>query len=97
VLAAAVLYDEHHRVIRARGYDVLSARPSLGTPRKLAALARTGYHWLRTRDPEAAFYAASAVDQVPDEPATGAVGRAGRGTGHAAHRHPGASGGNHGD
>ena len=71
VLAAAALYAEYHREIRRRDFDVLSARPSLGTARKLAVLARVGYHWLRTRDPEAAFYAASAVPRVPDEPAAG--------------------------
>lgn len=68
VLAAAVLYAEYHRRIRARGFDVVSERPSLGLGRKLAALARVGFHWLRTGDPEAAFYAASAVPRVPDEP-----------------------------
>ncbi|MFB6219647.1 MAG: phytoene/squalene synthase family protein [Halobacteriaceae archaeon] len=61
VLLAAVLYAEHHRLIRARGYDVLSGTPELSRPRKLAVLARTAYYWWRTGDPEATFYAASAV------------------------------------
>ena len=97
VLAASVLYAEYHRAIRDAGYDVLSARPSLGTTRKLRALARTGYHWLRTRDPEATFYAASAVQQVADEPEAGRAGHdrhAGRPAGSP---FPGAPGGNHGD
>jgi phytoene synthase len=61
VLLAAVLYAEHHRPIRAREYDVVSGRPSLSTPRKLAVLVRTAYHWWQSGDPETAFYAASAV------------------------------------
>jgi phytoene synthase len=61
VLLAAVLYAEHHRLIRAQGYDVLSARPSLSTPRRLAVAARTWYHWRRKGDPQAAFEAVSAI------------------------------------
>ena len=97
VLAAAVLYAEYHRVIRARGFDVVSGRPSLGTPRKLAALARTGYHWLRTRDPEAAFYGASAVPRVPDEPGAGAVRDQAGSAGPAESPFLGGAGGNRGD
>ncbi|WP_458189587.1 phytoene/squalene synthase family protein [Haladaptatus sp. NG-WS-4] len=55
VLLAAVLYADYHRVIRAQGYDVLSRRPSLGTVRKLSLLARTRWHWRKTRDPETVF------------------------------------------
>ena len=97
VLAAAVLYAEYHRVVRARDFDVLTARPSLGTARKLAALARVGYHWLRTRDPEAAFYAASAIPQVADEPATGSAGDGRHAAGRVGGRVPGRAGGNRGD
>ncbi|HKJ59898.1 MAG TPA: phytoene/squalene synthase family protein [Halobacteriales archaeon] len=97
VLAAAVLYAEYHRVIREAGYDVLSARPSLGTTRKLRALARTGYHWLRTRDPEGAFYAASAVPQVADEPEAGHTGDDRHAARSAGSPFPGAPGGNRGD
>ena len=61
VLLAAVLYAEHHRRIEARGYDVLSERPSLTTARRLAVAARTLWHWKRSGDPEASFYRASAV------------------------------------
>ena len=61
VLAAAVLYAEHHRVIRARGYDVLAEEPALSTARKLWVLARARWHWHWNRDPEAVFHRVSAV------------------------------------
>ena len=61
VLLAAVLYADHHRTIRRRGYDVLSATPSLSTPRKLWLLARTRLAWARTRDPETVFRRVSVV------------------------------------
>jgi len=35
VLLSATLYAEHHRLIRARDFDVLSGRPSLSTARRL--------------------------------------------------------------
>ncbi|SEH15099.1 phytoene synthase [Natronorubrum sediminis] len=66
VLLAAVLYAEHHRLIRQNGYDTLASRPSLSRPRRLAVTARTWYHWRRTRDPEAVFEAVSAIS--PGEP-----------------------------
>ena len=69
VLAAATLYAEHHRLIRARGFDVLSARPTLSTPRRLWVLARTWLHWRRTGDPEATFYLVAPVDPSPAETA----------------------------
>ncbi|WP_327051808.1 phytoene/squalene synthase family protein [Halomicrococcus gelatinilyticus] len=61
VLLAAVLYADHHRVIRRQGCDVLSTAPSLGRVRKLSLLARTWWHWRRTRDPETVFRRVSAV------------------------------------
>ncbi len=61
VLLAAVLYAEHHRLIRAQEYDVLSTDPSLSTARKLWCLARTRWHWHWNRDPEAVFQRVSAV------------------------------------
>ncbi|PGF16859.1 geranylgeranyl-diphosphate geranylgeranyltransferase [Natrinema sp. CBA1119] len=61
VLLAAVLYAEHHAVIRAQGYDVLSQEPSLSTTRKLWCLAKTRWHWHWNRDPEAVFQRVSAV------------------------------------
>lgn len=66
VLAAAVLYADHHRLIRNAGYDVLSNDLELGTGRKLRLLAETGLHWLRTGDPETVFERVSAV--APPEP-----------------------------
>jgi phytoene synthase len=61
VLLSAVLYAEHHRVIREHGYDVLSARRTLTTRRRLWLVAKTWYHYKRTGDPVATFEAVSAV------------------------------------
>ncbi len=61
VLLAAVLYAEHHRLIRAQGYDVLTEEPSLSTTRKLWCVAKTRWHWHWNRDPEAVFQRVSAV------------------------------------
>lgn len=65
VLLSAVLYADHHRLIRARDFDVLSATPSLSRRRRLWLLVRTWWHWRRHRDPEAAFYAVSPVAERP--------------------------------
>ena len=61
VLLAAVLYVDHHRLIRSQGYDVLSARPTLGLSRRLELLVRTWWHWRRTGGPRETFEAVSAV------------------------------------
>ena len=63
VLLSAVLYAEHHRLIRSRGYDVLTETPELTRRRRLWLLARTWWHWRRNGDPEATFYAVSAVSE----------------------------------
>ena len=64
VLVAAVLYADHHRLIRGRDYDVLSETPSLGTARKLALVARTRWHWLWNHDPETVFMRVSCVPEM---------------------------------
>lgn len=61
VLLASVMYAEHHHLIRARDYDVLSSEPSLGTLRKLRTYGRTRLAWARDKDPEAVFDRVSAV------------------------------------
>jgi phytoene synthase len=61
VLLAAVLYADHHRLIRRRNYDVLSATPSLSTTRKIVLFAKTRWHWQWNRDPEAVFRKVSTV------------------------------------
>ena len=66
VLLSAVLYADHHRAIRRRDYDVLSATPSLSTSRKLYLLAKTRAHWAFEKDPEAVFRKVSVVP-FPDE------------------------------
>jgi phytoene synthase len=65
VLVAAVLYADHHRLIRERDHDVLSETPSLGTVRKLTLVARARWHWLWNRDPETVFRRVSAVPDAP--------------------------------
>jgi len=61
VLLAAVLYAEHHRLIRNQGYDVLTTEPELSSARKLWCVAKTRWHWHWNRDPEAVFHRVSAV------------------------------------
>ena len=56
VLLAAVLYADHHRLIRNRGYDTVSTTPQLSLTRKLSLLVRTRWKWQWNRDPEAVFY-----------------------------------------
>ena len=57
VLLAAVLYADHHRLIRTHDYDVLSTTPQLSTARKLYLLAKTRWRWIWNKDPEAVFWA----------------------------------------
>lgn len=62
VLLAAVLYADHHRLIRQVGYDTLQNEPSLSLPRKLYLVARTYWRWTRTGgDPEAVFHVVSGI------------------------------------
>jgi phytoene synthase len=61
VLTAAVLYADHHRLIRARDFDTLTGTPSLSRRRKLSLLVRTRWYWLWNKDPEAVFAKVAAV------------------------------------
>lgn len=61
VLLAAVLYADHHRLIREYDYDVLSRTPQLGTLRKVKLLAATRWHWAWNPDPEAVFWRVSSL------------------------------------
>ena len=61
VLLAAVLYADHHRLVRNRGYDTLTETPELGTVRKLSLYARTRLAWFRNKDPEWVFRKVSSV------------------------------------
>jgi phytoene synthase len=61
VVLAAVLYADHHRLIREQDYDVLSNRPTLSLSRRVELLARTWWHWHRTGDPRETFEAASTL------------------------------------
>jgi phytoene synthase len=74
VLLASVMYAEHHRLIRGRGYDTVSSEPSLGKLRKLRLYARTRIAWARNKDPEVVFRKVSAVKNE-DEARRTKVGR----------------------
>ena len=70
VVLAAVLYAEHHRLIRKQDFDVLSARPELSHPRKVWVVGKTWWNWRRYRDPVTVFRRVSAVpadDSLPEE------------------------------
>lgn len=62
VLLSAVLYAEHHRLIRRQEYDVLSNPPELSKARKLWIIARTWWNWKRFGDPVTVFRRVSAVE-----------------------------------
>ncbi|MFA9516313.1 phytoene/squalene synthase family protein [Halopenitus sp. H-Gu1] len=70
VLLAAVLYADHHRLIRDHGYDTLTETPSLSLARTLRLLAHTRWLWQWNDDPEAVFYAV--VDSFEVDAPTGA-------------------------
>ena len=83
VLLAAVLYAEYHRPIREQNFDVLTAAPSLATARKLRLCLATARRWVIDPDPEAVFYAVSAIPREPSglsqrSHADSSVGRLGR-------------------
>ncbi|UPM44217.1 phytoene/squalene synthase family protein [Halocatena salina] len=61
VLLAAVLYADHHRLIREQGYDVLSNQPTLSITRRVELLVRTWWHWRRTNDPRSTFETVSSL------------------------------------
>jgi len=65
VLLAAVLYADHHRLIRERDFDVLSETPSLSTARKAWLVAKTRWHWAWNKDPEAVFERVSTIGEAP--------------------------------
>jgi phytoene synthase len=68
VLLAAVLYADHHRLIREQGYNVLSNRPTLSLVRRVELLVWTGWHWRRTGDPQSTFETVSALESYGDNP-----------------------------
>ena len=61
VLTAAVLYADHHRLVRGRDCDVLAETPSLSTLRKIRLVIETRWRWFWSKDPEAVFAKVSAV------------------------------------
>jgi phytoene synthase len=63
VLLAAVLYVDHHQLVRRLDYDVISTTPELSLTRRLWLAARTRLAWMRTPDPMAVFRRVSAVSE----------------------------------
>ncbi|MFC7080987.1 phytoene/squalene synthase family protein [Halorussus caseinilyticus] len=63
VLYAAVLYAEHHRLIRALDYDVFSSPPEVGPVRAAWLWAKTRWYWQKSRDPVTVFRAVSAIPE----------------------------------
>jgi len=63
VLLAAVLYADHHRLIRNLDYDVISTTPQLSLSRRLWLAARTRLAWLRTPEPMTVFRRVSAIPE----------------------------------
>jgi phytoene synthase len=74
VLAAAVLYVDHHRLIRANDLDTVTREPSLGTIRKILLVARTRWHWFWSDDPEAVFEKVSGISMPDDRSPTAGPG-----------------------
>jgi phytoene synthase len=73
VLLSAVLYADHHRLIRGVGYDTLTNEPSLTLSRKLYLVARTYWRWVRTGgDPEAVFHSLADISSTTPSPPPGA-------------------------
>ncbi|WP_276302070.1 phytoene/squalene synthase family protein [Halorussus lipolyticus] len=70
VLYAAVLYAEHHRIIRALDYDVFSSEPEVGAFRAVWLWAKTRWYWQKSRDPVTVFRAVSAVPEADGGRAT---------------------------
>jgi phytoene synthase len=68
VLYAAVLYAEHHRIIRALDYDVFSSEPEVGAFRAAWLWAKTRWYWRQSRDPVTVFRAVSAVPEAEGVP-----------------------------
>jgi len=66
VLVSAVLYADHHRLIRERNFDVLTETPSLSTTRKLWLVAKTRALWALNSNPEAVFYRATGLAETGD-------------------------------
>ncbi|MEF8859803.1 MAG: phytoene/squalene synthase family protein [Halolamina sp.] len=76
VLLAAILYVDHHRMIRARDFDVVSATPSLSLSRRLYLAVRARVAWQRTPEPMTVFRRISAIaDGETDHQIRQALGR----------------------
>ncbi|WP_435063197.1 phytoene/squalene synthase family protein [Halobaculum sp. EA56] len=78
VLLAAVLYAEHHALIREREYDTLTETPELGTVRKLKLFVRTRWAWFRCKDPETVFRRVSCVPYGDSESSRSGAGHGDR-------------------
>ncbi|WP_332899808.1 phytoene/squalene synthase family protein [Haladaptatus sp. CMSO5] len=68
ILLSAVLYADHHRLIREQGMDTLTQTPSLSAVRKLRLIAETRWQWLWNSDPEAVFEKVSTTGTTRSRP-----------------------------
>ncbi|MFC6733399.1 MULTISPECIES: phytoene/squalene synthase family protein [unclassified Haladaptatus] len=68
ILLSAILYADHHRLIRAQGMDTLSKTPSISAARKLRLIAETRWAWLWNSDPEAVFEKVSVAGTTTSRP-----------------------------
>jgi phytoene synthase len=66
VLTAAVLYADHHRLVRNLNGDTLTRTPSLSAVRKAFLVAKTWAYWRWHRDPEAVFARVSSVPSTAE-------------------------------
>lgn len=74
ILLSAILYADHHRLIRDAGMDTLTQTPSIRASRKIRLIAEARWAWLWNSDPEAVFekvsVAGSAPTRVPEPTGT---------------------------
>lgn len=65
VLLSAVLYADHHRLIRNRHCDVLTRTPRLPRRRRISLATQTWVHWQRDPDPTSVFYRVTDLSRDP--------------------------------
>lgn len=74
VFVSAVLYSQHHHLIRSVDYDVLNQTPELKRRTKLKLIASSYWHWKRSETPLEAFRKSSSIYKDSNE-AIGSDGR----------------------
>lgn len=67
VFVSAVLYSQHHHLIRSVDYDVLNQTPELKRRTKVKLVVSAYWHWKRAENPTEAFRRASSIYRDGDE------------------------------